>query len=64
MKKYNKLEIIGVVLWLIGVIFLLLKVFSETESIIIEFGHIALYIGLGIWVLGIMLKKKQRRTKQ
>lgn len=67
MKKYNKLEIIGFVILIIGFIlyitsqYIEIKIISENEK---NF-QLAIPVGLLIWALGYMKKEKeQKETKQ
>ena len=67
MKKYNKLEIIGFGILIIGFILYIasphieMKIISENEK---NF-QLAIPVGLLIWALGYMKKEKeQKETKQ
>ena len=63
MKNKNKLEIIGIILLTFGGILFLIEKFSELEFLnpIMEFREIILYLGLGIWALGLMRNENIKR---
>lgn len=63
MKKYNKLEIIGFIILMIGFVlyigkpYINIKIISENEKIF----QFAISIGLLIWSLGHMKKEKEQK---
>jgi len=66
MKKYNKLEITGFALLLIGGLSFLSEKFFVVESLIsiYSFGRIILYLGLAIWAFGVMKKEKAKKNQK
>jgi len=65
MKKYNKLELIGFAILMIGFILFVLGTFIEI-TFISDFGNKLLLItslGLLIWSLGHMRKEKDNNKK-
>jgi vacuolar-type H+-ATPase subunit I/STV1 len=66
MKKYNKLEIIGFVLLIIGALFWLSENYFVVESLesIYSYGRILFWLGLAVWAIGYMPKEKAKRDKE
>ncbi len=60
MTKYNKLEIIGFVLLVIGAIWKVLEKVVDNELILkfSSYAQIIFFLGLFLWALGHMQKEK------
>jgi predicted tellurium resistance membrane protein TerC len=65
MEKYNKLEIIGFVLLVIGGFFWLSEEFFVIESLSSFYSYLKIlfWLGLLIWAIGYMPKEKAKRDK-
>ncbi len=65
MKKYNKLEIIGFALLVIGALFWLSENYFIVESLasIYSYGRILFWLGLAVWAIGYMPKEIAKRDK-
>jgi|AntRauTorckE5430_2_1112549.scaffolds.fasta_scaffold100078_1 hypothetical protein len=66
MTTYNKLEIIGFALLLIGAIFWISEKMLVIESltVIYEYTQIVFWVGLFIWALGHMQKEAAEKDEQ
>ena len=65
MTTYNKLEIIGFALLLIGAIFWISEKMFVIESVVVmyEYAQIVFWLGLSIWALGYMQKEATEKVK-
>lgn len=63
MKKYNKLEIIGFVLLVIGAIWKVLEKVIDNELILkfSSYAQMIFFLGLFLWTLGHMQKEKIKK---
>ena len=65
MNKYNKLEIIGFVLLVIGALSWFSENYFVVESLesIYSYGRIIFWLGLAVWAIGYMPKEKAKINK-
>ncbi|MCZ4408184.1 hypothetical protein O3Q51_05160 [Cryomorphaceae bacterium 1068] len=65
MKKYNRLELIGFALLVIGTLFWLSEEYFLIESLVSVYtiAQFVFWIGLFIWALGYMLREKEQKDQ-